>query len=88
MSTSTPDNHAAAQQLQVSELAAVLAQWVTASPAADAADDALAAWFDHKAELLAPLADNTAHPDHQRARQLARHARQAAARLRSQEAER
>lgn len=86
MSTSTPDNNAAAQQPQAPELAVVLAEWVKASPAADATDDVLAAWFDHKARLLAPLADDTTHPDHAQARLLARHARQSAARLRSQEA--
>lgn len=87
MSTATPADNPAAQQPHASELAEVLAQWVKTSPAADATDAELAAWFDTKAELLAPLVGDTAHPDHRKACLLARHARESAAQLRSQEAD-
>lgn len=87
MSTSTPNN-SADQHPQTPELAVVLTEWVNASPAADAPDDVLADWFDLKARLLAPLVDDTAHSDHRQAQLLTRHARQSAARLRSQDADR
>ena len=85
MSTTTPRDDTAEQPPSLSE---ALAVWTEQTPDPHATNEVVAAWFDLKVELLAPITSNPDHPEHDRARHFAAKAVQSANALRDKENER
>lgn len=83
MSTTPPIDDPADRPPSLDE---ALAVWAGRTPHVDAPLSALAAWFDLKVDLLAPITADPEHPDYDKAREFARVAAQSAKSLRDKEA--